>query len=803
MTRDEIEPVAETGGRGVLERHAPLATLALLGLLALVVFRDFLFGDALYLFRDIGHDTINLFYPRWVHIADYLRSDGLPGWSFSQGLGQDIRPFALGDPFTWILYACGASNIASALVFVEATKLVAAGMLFFAYLRLIGCRPLTAAIGSVLYAFSAFMLVAGSWYVFSSRGVAFALLLLAFESHLLRRRWWLFPLAVALVAASNPTTLLPFAVILAPYALARFFEVNGWQPRAAARCFGELLLLGILGLLGSAWFSSSILLNIAASPRATETWTASGRMLDVGLFELEFASHYYTAIASAFGSDLLGVGNDYTGWYNYLEAPLFYCGLATLPLFAASFCVLERRQRRLYGAFACFAILPVLLPSLRIALWGFSGNYYRELSLLVVLALLHPALRTLDALVRGARPRPGAIGLSLGVWLALLLGAVALSDSVEFDRALVGIVAALLLGYGALAALSLSRLPQRRRLVGGALLVLICLEAAGFAGHSLARRGVMHKSEWSRKVGYNDHSVEALAFIRARDPGFHRVVKDFGSSPATSNSRNDAKVQGYFGTMSYYSFNQIHYIRFLAAFGFIDGNDEHQTRWAKGMLGVLPIQGLMGVKYHLFRLPPDEAAQQGLQLLGRFGEFALYENAYFVPLGFVVEHWTPAGNLPRLGELTKRASLSLAAFLDDPPPPELAGAVEPIAAETLVKLVAELDMASVRERAQVLRSRALRLDSFSHNELRGRIEAQRAGVLVFAIPFDRGWQAELNGETARLERVDVGLTGLLLPAGEHTLVLRYVPPYGRAAAVTSLAALAVFALLLLRRRPAS
>ncbi len=41
------------------------------------------------------------------------------------------------------------------------------------------------------------------------------------------------------------------------------------------------------------------------------------------------------------------------------------------------------------------------------------------------------------------------------------------------------------------------------------------------------------------------------------------------------------------------------------------------------------------------------------------------------------------------------------------------------------------------------------------------------------MPFDRGWQATIDGINARLFRADYGLTALLLPAGRHQVELHY------------------------------
>ena len=71
------------------ENKAPMIALALLSAICFVVFRDYLLLKKVYLFQDVGNDTVNLFYPYLYHTAGYMAKQGLPSWSFNFGLGQN------------------------------------------------------------------------------------------------------------------------------------------------------------------------------------------------------------------------------------------------------------------------------------------------------------------------------------------------------------------------------------------------------------------------------------------------------------------------------------------------------------------------------------------------------------------------------------------------------------------------------------------------------------------------------------------------------------------------------------------
>src|SRR3954468_12614066 len=104
-------------------------------LAGLIIFRDFVFGDKVLLYKDVGSDSINFHYAYYVHISDYLRREGFPRWSFAPGMGQSIFPFAnslLFDPVVWLK----KSLIAHALVYQHLLKAIICGLLFFRFLEL-------------------------------------------------------------------------------------------------------------------------------------------------------------------------------------------------------------------------------------------------------------------------------------------------------------------------------------------------------------------------------------------------------------------------------------------------------------------------------------------------------------------------------------------------------------------------------------------------------------------------------------------------------------------------------------------
>jgi uncharacterized membrane protein YfhO len=66
------------------------------------------------------------------------------------------------------------------------------------------------------------------------------------------------------------------------------------------------------------------------------------------------------------------------------------------------------------------------------------------------------------------------------------------------------------------------------------------------------------------------------------------------------------------------------------------------------------------------------------------------------------------------------------------------------------------------------------------------VETDTPGVLSLALPFERGWQASVNGNDASIHEAYGGLSAVWLDSGSHKIVLQYRPMTFFAGAAISL-----------------
>ena len=198
----------------------------LLGLILIscyLIFSDFISFKKIYLFRDIGSDSINIYFP-WL--TNYSDINGVPGWSFSQGMGQNVFPIWLGDFFSDFLTLFDKSKIPYGLAFMEILKIFLSGLVFYKFLKEVKLSNFSALIFSILFSFSGFIILGGCWAIFSTEALYIAIILYGFERWLNHQKFFWFVFGIMCLAFLQPFLLLPYTIVLSTYICARYFDIH-------------------------------------------------------------------------------------------------------------------------------------------------------------------------------------------------------------------------------------------------------------------------------------------------------------------------------------------------------------------------------------------------------------------------------------------------------------------------------------------------------------------------------------------------------------------------------------------------
>ncbi|MBN1956450.1 MAG: YfhO family protein [Anaerolineae bacterium] len=155
--------------------------------------------------------------------------------------------------------------------------------------------------------------------------------------------------------------------------------------------------------------------------------------------------------------------------------------------------------------------------------------------------------------------------------------------------------------------------------------------------------------------------------------------------------------------------------------------------------------GLLNVRYVLTSLVHDDP---DLELVADWGTERLYANRRFLPRAFVVFQTQVVPD-----------QAAVLAALPQVDPAQIALLTEPL----------DISLEGSRPLVPAM------VEEHSANDLTVYVDIPCPGLLVVSQTWMPGWRAWIDGQPARVHRVDYALQGVALPAGRHAVSFRYCP----------------------------
>lgn len=765
--------------------------LLIISLIALVIYKDYVFQQKIFWFVAEFVDSTILFFPIAAHSADYIKHFGFPSWSFNIGMGRTLLDLSVTDPFDFFLYPFGKHLLPRLVVYKEIGKIILTGFIFCKYLKLLKVDNYVALIGSLCIAFCPYMIMGGLFYVFSYEIFTTVFLLWAFEMLFQKRKWYWFCIAV-LLTVIKPLNSWMLILFFVPYILFRVYQSDGkFQIRQNVRLLGLLVGASVIGIGLSAPLLLEIIQAMMDSPRVSGGYSYVNMLSSTSIFQPVDRYQLGTAIMRLFSSDILGTDVNYKGWYGgirwYFESPLFYCGLPCLLLLPQAFQFFIKPVKRFAIVLLLIWLIPLFFPYFRYAMWLFSGNYYRNYSFFISLLMIFYSVLALDNIIRNRKVNLITLGVTLLV-LFILINYPYFPGKLQIvDSTIRQIVEGLLVYYTILLVL-LHTGKISRSVFKGLFLILLLGELTYSGQHIINHTFPIRTNDLTQVVGYNDYSNNALAYIRKTDTSsFYRIDKNYGSAPAMLRiySVNDGMVQDYYGTSAYYSFNHRYYINYLKTMDVISKTYEQESRWTMGLTARPLLEVLNSVKYFLdkprnsnsipvstLRYNYSYLRDSMSEKIGQFGDVAVSKNNYSLPLGYAYDSYIRLSNFDGLSPLQKDVMSAKVCVVSD----EELNKVSSLRAipSNEVLGIHQCTMDTFKYFLNIRNTHTFQITEFNKPTLiKGIIDVPIPSMLYLSIPFDKGWSATDNDQPIEKLILSGGMTGLLLSPGNHSIELKY------------------------------
>ncbi len=787
QTKVKLASVSLTG---IFDQISSSKAVLLLGIfivfIGLFSFYNYLLTNNLFFFKDIGSDSVNQNYPAIIHISNVLDEQLTTKWSFYAGMGS---PYVISFPHepigiirlieTKVGMMLWGDNylVYSRFIRIFIYFFLTTGLLFFFYLRTLSFSKYPSFIGALLVSFSGYMVVGSGWG-FADHAFKAVLLLFAFEQLFVKNRWYFFPFAV-LYLGGNPFVLFIYSFFLLVYSVFRFSQQNS-KFVGYIKLAGQMVFLGIAGLLMNLDNIFNSYLAMFNSPRVAGNASYS-QYLTEGVNITNQFNLGATTVLRTFSSDILGTGSNFKGWNNYLEAPLFYIGLLTLLLLPQIFVYLNKRKKIVFGAFLGFWLLTLFFPYLRYSILAFTGDYFRYgFDFFIPFTFLFYAIYSLNKMDEGFKVNYKLLGATLFLLLVLLFFPYKSIKISIINNQLRMILVIFLFAYCGLLILFSYEKYKNYAQIGILLLVVVELSFSSYKSYE--ERVPVTKEEFKiDKAGYADGTMKAVNFIKSKDhKAFYRTSKDYSSGNSEHTSLNDALAQSYYGTTSYSSFNQLNYIRFLEETGVIEKGNETMTRWAPGFKGYPLLQTIGSIKYHLSKSENPPFKHFGFDSIAIVDSVKILKNRYYLPFGFTYDKYINFDDFQKLSLFNKRIAL-LNGFVYENDKytffnPEDYSKLNILDSSIFVSEKG-FNFELYQQFTDGLRKDTFIISSFMQDNIIGSIKLNKSKVLFFSIPYDEGWKIKVDGDEKSLSRVNIGFTGINLPAGEHEIELSFTPKY--------------------------
>lgn len=585
-------------------------------LLVVVLFWQVLFHHKLVLFGDVASDTLQNYLPNYTYYVENIRHFTLSVFDFTLGTGTSIfsMPNFLSDPLLPLLLLFPKSRLADGIFLISVLKILLIGFLALKLLQFHFKRrgPLLA--GSLVYAFSGYILVWGQHFQFLINVFWFTLLLYAFERWFADRRK---KLLLIFVLAINIAGSLYFAymsiLFMGGYIAIRMLSAYGI--RGTLKTIPDLLKVAVPGIFLSMVSALPQLYILRTSPRI-------GTMASLADFFRPFTAETYATMVGKFFSDSLFGPNDAgvtLGAFNIVHI-LLHTSVLVLLLLPVIFFIRSRKKKALLLGSLGVLLFSFAVPFVPYLFNKFAQVQFRWSYVLIPVAVYYIIVLLTELLARREELKGWKLMAGFtGAYLLAVAALVWVRSVVEVEGTAFLLTLAVATAFYILLSVYAAGL-LRSRGFQAALLLLILLEIPASSLNTLLNnRGYYDRSYLEGASGYYEPDTSAaFAWLKETDGSFYRAEMNY-----YLEFLNDSEILDYYGfnlynalpTASYARFNQLTSTPFNTKWGIV----------IKGAADDNYLQNLLAKKYAVIK---GDEKPFGYDLVRTFGAVKVYENRY-------------------------------------------------------------------------------------------------------------------------------------------------------------------------------
>ena len=713
--------------------------------------------------------------------------EGNFGWSWTTDLGANFIAsysfYNLTSPFFWLTIPFPNDWVPFLMAPLLILKNACAALTSYFYLARFVRRREFAVLGSLLYSFSGFMFYNTFFNHFHEVVVFFPLLLIGMEELVQNNRRGFFAVAVALNAVVNYWFFIGSAVFCILYFAFRCTD-KSWGANFKKFCW--VAFEALLGMGLSLFIFLPAVLGILGNPRTT-----SDNLLSGWSFWLYWHEERLPAIVGSFlfpphvPSRPVMFPNHGAKWSSLT---------AWLPLFGASgmMAYLLMPQRSWLKKMIAACLLIAVIPGLNSIFILLNNSYYTRWFYALILLM---CLATVLAMERRGIDYLRGVKWTAGITVGMVL-AVGLTPVKEEGKWKIGLASdmptfwmyAAFTGVCLLATWLLIRHFKNTKQMPRVAIAGVCAVSVLFGWiYFIDGKNARSSDEWLIENGINGRDMVQFpadsSFVRT---DFYGTLENLGMY------WDRPTIQAF------HSIVPVSLMEFYPEVGVTrDVSSKPDTK-------LYALRSLLSVRWLVIEERNEEQSPMpGYSYVRTDGNFNLYENDHFVPMGFAFDHYITRETFDATAKDYRCRLLMKGLLLEDDAIARHSDILTKLSDQQADTLSEDAFVADCADR----RREASYEFTTDNRGFTSKIVLSKENLVFFSVPYDEGWSATVNGQPAQIEKVDIGFMAVRAPAGDSTIRFTYRTPglgVGLLASGISLAVLAGYLLLShqLRRRPA-
>lgn len=692
--------------------------------------------------------------PFYYYANEFVKSGGGSfSWATDLGSGflNSYSFYLVGSPFWWLSLLFPAAWLPFLMAPLLVLKFAVAGGGAYLWLRRYTRAPNMAVLGACLYAFSGFTVYNVFFNHFVDVIALFPYLLWALDEAVHEKRRGPFAVLVALNLLNNYFFFAGQIVFLLIYFVCMLAS-GGYRIRG--RDFGALAFESLAGCGMGCILAWPALLSLAQNPRTVDLSSGFGFLL-YGKTQ-QYAAILYSLFFPPDCPYMPVIFNEGVIKWTSMTAYLPLVGMAGV----LAYC--RCKNGTAFKRILCTCLVMAFVPVLNSSFYALNSSFYARWYYMPVLVMCAATVHALEDeavdIRKGLRPTFAVLlafcafalvpvkneetGWSLGVieypekfWLNLGL-------------ALLGLAVFWLLW------LQYRRRPLLARRLTAAVLAFGCL-------YSVTHIAIGKFAQWDNDKNWRTQQYEnARALARQLPQGAYRI-DDYECYDNVGLWMGKSCLQFFNSTVA------------PSILEFYPQVDVKRDVRSEPSLDQYALRGLLGVKYTVCPVGKaaefEEKAGDGWVRFATEGQLAVYENQSSLPLAYAYDAYVTQEEFEAVNK-GQRANLLLRAMvLSDEQASQYGGLLEHLSEAGRTELTRERYGEDL-ERRRAMAAADVQLDS---RGLTASITLEKENLVFFAVPWDEGFSATVNGAEAPVLKVSGGLMAVPAPAGRNLIRLEY------------------------------